>query len=102
MVPRFANGIEAAAVRFQDQAAYAATTLHGTHLTHPVSLYPPAPADVTPSSVIIALCSVLLAVVLALAALYWRRSPADMTPTADSPTQRRASAIPHVHLPVRG
>ena len=62
MVPRFANGIEAAAVRFQDQAAYAATVLHGTHLTHPVSLYPPAPAGVTPSSVIIALCSVLLAV----------------------------------------
>ena len=75
MVPRFANGIEAAAVRFQDQAGYAATVLHGTHLTHPVSLYPPAPAGVTPSSVIIALCSVLLAVLLALAALYWRRLP---------------------------
>jgi multicomponent Na+:H+ antiporter subunit D len=71
MVPRFANGIEAAAVRFQDQAGYAATVLHGTHLTDPVSLYPPTPAGVTPSSVIIALCSVLLA----LAALYWRRLP---------------------------
>ena len=29
----------------------------------------------TPSSVVIALCSVLLAVLLALAALYWRRLP---------------------------
>ena len=75
MVPRFANGIEAAAVRFQDQAGYATTVPHGAHLTHPVSLYPPAPAGVTPSSVIIAHCSVLLAVLLALAALYWRRLP---------------------------
>jgi hypothetical protein len=30
---------------------------------------------VTPASVIIALCSVLFAVLLALAALYWRRLP---------------------------
>jgi hypothetical protein len=56
MVPRFANGIEPAAVRSQDQAGHAATVLHGTHLTHPVSLYPPAPVGVTSSSVIIALC----------------------------------------------
>ena len=75
MVPRFANGIEAAAVRFQDQAGYAATVLHGEQLTHPVSLYPPDPAGVTPSSVVIALCSVLFAVLLALTALYWRRLP---------------------------
>jgi multicomponent Na+:H+ antiporter subunit D len=75
MVPRFAAGIEAAAVRFQDQAGYAATVLHGARVLHPVSLYPPAPAGVTPASVIIALCSVLFAVLLALAALYWRRLP---------------------------
>jgi multicomponent Na+:H+ antiporter subunit D len=75
MVPRFASGIEAAAARFQDQAGYAATVLQGTRLAHPVSLYPPAPAGVTPASVILALCSVLFAVLLALAALYWRRLP---------------------------
>jgi multicomponent Na+:H+ antiporter subunit D len=75
MVPRFANGIEAAAVRFQDQAGYAATVLHGAHLTHPVSLYPPDPAGVTTSSVVIALCSVLFSALLALTALYWRRLP---------------------------
>jgi len=74
-VPRFANGIEAAAVRFQDQAGYAATVLNGAHLTHPEALYPPAPAGVTPTSVILALCSVLFAVLLALTALYWRRLP---------------------------
>jgi multicomponent Na+:H+ antiporter subunit D len=75
MVPRFASGIEAAAVRFQDQAGYAATVLHGTRITRPVPLYRPAPAAVTPASVVIALCSVLFAVLLALAALYWRRLP---------------------------
>jgi multicomponent Na+:H+ antiporter subunit D len=75
MVPRFANGIEAAAVRFQDQAGYAATVLHGTPVSDPVSLYRPAPAGVTPASVILGVCSVVLAVLLALAALYWRRLP---------------------------
>jgi multicomponent Na+:H+ antiporter subunit D len=75
MVPRFADGIEAAAVRFQDQAGYAATVLRGAHIDHPVSLYPPAPVGVTPASVIIALCSVVCTVLLALAALYWRRLP---------------------------
>ena len=75
LVPRFASGLEAAAVRFQDRAGYAGTVLRGARVTHPVSLYPPEPAGVTPSSVVIALCSVLLAVLLALAALYWRRLP---------------------------
>jgi hypothetical protein len=37
MVPRLPNSIETAADRFQDQAGYAATILHGAHLTHPVS-----------------------------------------------------------------
>jgi len=75
MVPRFAAGIEAAAVRFQDQPGYAATVLSGARVLHPVSPYRPAPAGVPPASVIIALCSVLFAVLLALAALYWRRLP---------------------------
>jgi len=75
LVPRFAAGLEAVAVRFQDQAGYAATVLSGTRLANPVSLYPPAPAGATPASVIIALGSVLGAVLLALAALYWRRLP---------------------------
>jgi multicomponent Na+:H+ antiporter subunit D len=75
MVPRFAVGLEAAAVRFQDQAAYAATVLRGARTARPVALYPPDPAVVTPASVGIALGSVLGAVLLALAALYWRRLP---------------------------
>jgi hypothetical protein len=75
MVPRFAAAIEVAAVRFQDQAGYAATVLNGAHIASPVSLYPPSPAAVTASSVVISLCSVLGAVLLALSALYWRRLP---------------------------
>ena len=76
LVPRFASGLEAAAVRFQDQGGYAATVLRGARIAHPVPRYPPAPAGVTPASVSIALGSVVLAVLLALAALYWRRLPA--------------------------
>jgi multicomponent Na+:H+ antiporter subunit D len=75
LVPRFAAAIEAAAVRFQDQAAYASLVLNGHWTAHPVAPYPPAPAVVTPAAVITALCSVAGAVLLALVALYWRRLP---------------------------
>jgi multicomponent Na+:H+ antiporter subunit D len=76
LVPRFAASIEAAAVRFQDQAAYAATVLHGASVSRPVSLYAPAPPDVTAAAVVTALCSAAGAALLALTALYWRRLPA--------------------------
>jgi multicomponent Na+:H+ antiporter subunit D len=75
MVPRIAAGVEAAAARFQDQPAYIATVLDGAHVTRAVPLYPVSPPDVTVASVVTALCSVLGATVLALAALYWRRLP---------------------------
>jgi hypothetical protein len=39
------------------------------------AIAPPAPADVTVSSVVTALCSASGAVALALVALYWRRLP---------------------------
>jgi multicomponent Na+:H+ antiporter subunit D len=75
MIPRWAAAVESAAVRFQDQQAYASLVLHGAHTAHPTALYPPAPPDVTAASVIVALCSVAGAVLLALTALYWRRIP---------------------------
>jgi multicomponent Na+:H+ antiporter subunit D len=75
MVPRFAAAVEAAAVRFQDQSAYISVVLTGAHVAHPVAIAPPAPADVTVSSVVTALCSAVGAVALALVALYWRRLP---------------------------
>lgn len=75
MIPRWAAAVESAAVRFQDQQAYASLVLHGARTAHPTALYPPAPPDVTAASVIVALCSVVGAVLLALTALYWRRIP---------------------------
>jgi multicomponent Na+:H+ antiporter subunit D len=75
MTPRWAAVLEAAAVRFEDQRAYASLVLDGVRTAHPAALYPQAPADVTAASVITALCSVAGAILLALAALYWRRLP---------------------------
>jgi multicomponent Na+:H+ antiporter subunit D len=75
MVPRFAAGLLSAATRFEDQSAYEATVLRGVRVTHAVALYPAGTAGVTVSSVVLALCSALGAVLLALAALYWRRLP---------------------------
>jgi multicomponent Na+:H+ antiporter subunit D len=75
MFPRWAAALESAAVRFEDQGAYASLVLNGVRTPHPAALYPQAPATVTAASVITALCSVAGAVLLALAALYWRRLP---------------------------
>jgi multicomponent Na+:H+ antiporter subunit D len=75
MVPRFASGLLHAATRFADQPAYEALVLHGTRAARVTSVYPAGTADVTISSVVLALCSALGAVVLAGVALYWRRLP---------------------------
>jgi multicomponent Na+:H+ antiporter subunit D len=75
MIPRLAAAVESAAVRFADQPAYESLVLQGMRTAHPVTVYPQAPPDVTAASVITALCSVAGAVLLALAALYWRRLP---------------------------
>ena len=75
MTPRWAAAVESAAVRFEDQRAYASLALNGVRTAHPTALYPSAPPDVTAASVIVALCSVAGAVLLALTALYWRRLP---------------------------
>jgi multicomponent Na+:H+ antiporter subunit D len=75
MFPGWAAALESAAVRFEDQGAYASLVLNGVRTAHPAALYPQAPATVTAASLITALCSVAGAVLLALAALYWRRLP---------------------------
>src|SRR5262249_25552435 len=54
---RFGAAVGAAALRFQDQAGYAATVLGGAQVAHPVAIAPAWPADVTTSSVILAVCS---------------------------------------------
>ncbi len=75
IVPHLGGVVETAAVRFQDQAGYDATVLSGAHLAHPVALHKPEAAAVTLSSVLIAAGSAIGSVLLAGAALYWRRLP---------------------------
>jgi multicomponent Na+:H+ antiporter subunit D len=75
LVPRFAAAIEAGAIRFQDQPGYIATVLNGAHVARAAPVAAVAPADVTISSVVTAVCSAVAAVLLALTALYWRRLP---------------------------
>jgi multicomponent Na+:H+ antiporter subunit D len=67
--------VQAAAVRFQDQAGYNATVLFGTHVTHPVALSAAGPTSVTATDVLGGLASVAGALILAGLALYWRRLP---------------------------
>jgi multicomponent Na+:H+ antiporter subunit D len=75
LIPRCAAALESAATRFEDQGAYVSLVLSGARTVRPAALYAPVPPDVTAASVITALCSVVGAVLLALAALYWRRLP---------------------------
>ena len=67
--------VQAAAVRFEDQAGYDATVLNGAHITHPVALFAAGPTSVTVTDVLAGLGSVIGALILAGLALYWRRLP---------------------------
>jgi multicomponent Na+:H+ antiporter subunit D len=67
--------VQAAAVRFEDQAGYNATVLRGAHITHPVALFAAGPTAVTATDVLAGLGSVIGALILAGLALYWRRLP---------------------------
>jgi multicomponent Na+:H+ antiporter subunit D len=67
--------VQAAAVRFEDQAGYNATVLSGAHVTHPVALSAAGPTSVTAAGVLTGLGSVAGALILAWLALYWRRLP---------------------------
>jgi multicomponent Na+:H+ antiporter subunit D len=78
VLPHLDDAVEAAAVRFQDESAYNAAVLSGlsrVHISHPLASYPVTAAGVTFSSVLTAVGSVIASVLLALAALYWRRLP---------------------------
>jgi multicomponent Na+:H+ antiporter subunit D len=67
--------VQAAAVRFEDQAGYIATVLEGAHVAHPAALFAPGPTTVTAIGVLSGLGSVAGALILAGLALYWRRVP---------------------------
>jgi multicomponent Na+:H+ antiporter subunit D len=75
VITRLGPLVQAAAVRFQDQAAYNATVLAGAHIAHPVALAPPEGTGITLSGVLTGTGSAVGALVLAFLALYWRRLP---------------------------
>jgi multicomponent Na+:H+ antiporter subunit D len=75
LLPGLGSVVEAAAVRFQDQRAYNAAVLHGSRVAHVTAPYPPGPAGVTVTDLLIGLGTAAGAVFLAFLALYWRRLP---------------------------
>ena len=75
LLPDLGRVVQAAAVRFQDQAGYNAAVLAGRHIAHPVALFPAGDAGITAASVASGVGSAAGALVLAWLGLYWRRLP---------------------------
>ena len=75
LITRLGPAVQAAAIRFQDQAGYNATVLAGAHVTRPVAIAAPESAGITLSSVLTGTGSAAGALILAFLALYWRRLP---------------------------
>jgi multicomponent Na+:H+ antiporter subunit D len=75
ILPGLGRAVEAAAVRFQDEAGYNATVLSGARVAHPAAVFAAQTAGVTLATVLLAVASVAGSVLLAWLALYWRRLP---------------------------
>ena len=75
LITQLGPAVQAAAIRFQDQAGYNATVLAGARIAHPVAIAAAEPAGLTVSDVLTATGSAVGAMVLAFLALYWRRLP---------------------------
>ena len=75
LIPGLGSVIQAAAVRFEDQAGYNATVLAGAHIAHPAALAAAEPTGLTLSAVLTGLGCVIGSAILAGLALYWRRLP---------------------------
>ena len=52
LIGQLGPAVQAAAVRFEDQAGYNATVLDGAHITHPVALFAAGPTSVTAADVL--------------------------------------------------
>ena len=74
-IPQLGPVVQAAAVRFQDQAGYNATVLVGRAHRPSGRAWPPPSLPGSPRRVLTGLGSVGGALVLAWLALYWRRLP---------------------------
>ncbi len=75
LLPHLGPGVQGAAVRFQDQAAYNHTVLSGGHIAHPVAISGPESTGITVADVVTGTASAAGGLVLAFLALYWRRLP---------------------------
>jgi multicomponent Na+:H+ antiporter subunit D len=75
VLPRLGRAVESAALRFQDQDAYNAAVLSGSHVSHFAAPFAAEPSGVTAAAVLTGVGSAVGAVLLAFAALYWRRLP---------------------------
>ena len=75
LITQLGPAVQAAAIRFEDQAAYNATVLAGAHIARPVALMAAESTGITVSDVLTGTGSTIGALVLAFLALYWRRLP---------------------------
>ena len=75
LITQLGPAVQAAGIRFEDQAAYNATVLAGAHVAHPAALAAAEPAGVTVADVLTGGGSAAGALILAWLALYWRRLP---------------------------
>ncbi len=75
LVTQLGPAVQAAAIRFEDQAGYNATVLAGAHVLHPVAIAAAESTGITATDVLTGVGSTLGALILAFLALYWRRLP---------------------------
>jgi multicomponent Na+:H+ antiporter subunit D len=75
LIPQLGSVVQAAAIRFEDQAGYNATVLPGAHITHPVAIAVAESTGITVADVLTGTGSTAGALILAFLALYWRRLP---------------------------
>ena len=75
LLPRLGPVVEAAAVRFQDQAAYSAAVLFHRPVASPAAPYPAEGTGVTVAALLSGADSTVGALIVAGLALYWRRIP---------------------------
>jgi len=75
LITQLGRAVQAAAIRFEDQAGYNATVLAGAHIAHPVAIAASESTGITVTDVLTGTGSAAGALVLACLALYWRRLP---------------------------
>jgi hypothetical protein len=75
LITQLGPAVQAAAIRFEDQAGYNATVLAGAHITHPVAIAAAESTGITVAAVLTGTGSTVGALILAFLALYWRRLP---------------------------